>query len=87
MQTASDQLKIAAGVSADIDAKSGIWIPASEVWRCLYDSMISLGKSAKDAAFSIMLLRKAILDTRRIRVFRDGSKNRPFKFRDIAHRK
>lgn len=87
MQTVSDQLKITAGVSADIEAKLGIWIPASEGWRCLYGSMIGLGKSAKDAAFSIRLLQKAIFDTCRMRVFRDGSKNRPFKFRDIAHRK
>ena len=87
MQNTSDQLKIASDISADIEAKLGILIPASEGWRCLYGSMIGLGKSAKDAAFSIRLLQKAIFDTRRMRVFRDGSKNRPFKFKDIAHRK
>ncbi len=87
MQTASEQIKISASMSADIEAKLGIWIPASEGWRCLYGSMVGLGKSAKDAALSIRLLQKAILDTRRILVFRDGTKNRPFKFKDIAHRK
>lgn len=78
---------IFADISADIFAKSGVFISAREVWRCVYAPMIDINKSAKSAAFSIKILQKAILNTRRTLVFRDGSKNRPFKFRDIARRK
>lgn len=89
MDTTSDQLKECASISSEIEAATGVWVPSNEIWKAIYQpalALLRLGRSVRRAAFSIDVLRRAAQQVQHDPNFRDGSKNRPLKFKDIARR-
>lgn len=72
--THNDKIKEVTPLAIEIYEKTGI-----DVWVGVYSCMHSLSRSSLGVASSLMLFKHALIG-------RNGTKKKPFKFKDIARR-
>lgn len=78
METFDEQFKKCEAVASELSAKSGFSVCANSIWRACY-AFDLLSKSNKAVTLNLRKLRLSIIG-------RDGTKHKPFRFRDIVKR-
>lgn len=78
MGTFDDQIKKCDAIAAKLASQSGFPFSGNDIWRACY-GLNNLNASAKLASIGLKDLRKAMIG-------RDGTRQRPLRFGDIAKR-
>jgi len=78
IETFDEQMKQCEAVASELSAQSGFSVCANSIWRACY-AFDLLSKSNKAVALNLRKFRLSIIG-------RDGTKHKPFRFKDIAER-